>query len=119
MKKLTALVAGGIGYVLGSRAGRQRYEQIRSAALRLRNDPRVQQATRQAADVASKAAPVVKDKVSSASDTATSKTKKSSSQDSTVIVADDIIVDPVDITTPVDTATTTPVGTPTGGYPTV
>ena len=29
MRKLTILLAGGIGYVLGARAGRERYEQIR------------------------------------------------------------------------------------------
>ncbi len=29
MRKLTVLAIGGIGYVLGARAGRERYEQIR------------------------------------------------------------------------------------------
>ena len=29
MKKLLVLIAGGIGYVLGTKAGRERYDQIR------------------------------------------------------------------------------------------
>ena len=32
MRKLTIVVALGVGYVLGAKAGRTRYEQIRSAA---------------------------------------------------------------------------------------
>ena len=28
MRKMTMLVSGGVGYVLGARAGRERYEQI-------------------------------------------------------------------------------------------
>ena len=43
MKGKILLVAGvGIGYVLGARAGRERYEDIKRAAGRLWNDPRVQ-----------------------------------------------------------------------------
>lgn len=37
------IVVLGAGYVLGSRAGRQRYEQIKGAAERLWRDPRVQE----------------------------------------------------------------------------
>lgn len=39
--KLVLLVGFGIGYVLGARAGRERYEQIKRAASRFWNDPRV------------------------------------------------------------------------------
>ena len=36
-------VAGlGLGYVLGTRAGREKYEELRTAALKVWNDPRVQ-----------------------------------------------------------------------------
>jgi hypothetical protein len=36
-------VAGlGLGYVLGTRAGREKYDQLRTAALKVWNDPRVQ-----------------------------------------------------------------------------
>ena len=52
MKKLMMLVAGGIGYVLGARAGRERYEQIKGMAVKVKDDPRVQDAAHQAADTA-------------------------------------------------------------------
>ncbi len=43
MKGKILFVAGlGLGYVLGTRAGRERYEQLKSSALKLWNDPRVQ-----------------------------------------------------------------------------
>ena len=42
MSKMTVLIAGTAGYVLGARAGRQRYEQIRSAAVKVWGNPTVQ-----------------------------------------------------------------------------
>ena len=75
MKKLTLLIAGGIGYVLGTRAGRERYEQIKKAATRVKDDPRVQEKAHQATDLAKEKAPVVKDKVTGAAGAATSKVK--------------------------------------------
>ena len=63
MSKLKMLVAGGIGYVLGARAGRERYEQIKAAATRVRTNPQVQEKTQQAVDLAKEQAPVVKDKL--------------------------------------------------------
>ena len=79
MKKLTAILAGGAGYVLGARAGRQRYEQIRGVATKVKNNPKVQQTARQAADTAKEAAPGVKQKVTGAADAAAQKVKPSSS----------------------------------------
>jgi hypothetical protein len=73
MKKLTLLAVLAVGYVLGARAGRERYEQIRSAFLRVKNDPRVQEKAQQAVDVARDQAPVVADKVTSAAGAAASK----------------------------------------------
>jgi hypothetical protein len=43
MKKLMLLAAGAAGYVLGTRAGRERYEQIKASAVKLKNNPTVQQ----------------------------------------------------------------------------
>lgn len=63
MKKLLVLVAGGVGYVLGTKAGRERYEQMRSAFNKVKDDPRVQEKAHQAADLAREKAPVVKDKL--------------------------------------------------------
>jgi hypothetical protein len=78
MKKLTLLVAGGVGYVLGARAGRERYDQIKKMATRVKEDPRVQEKAQQAADLAKEKAPVVKDKVSSAASSAADKVTPSS-----------------------------------------
>jgi hypothetical protein len=66
MKKYAALLFIGIGYVLGARAGRERYEQIKGFATRVQNNPTVQQTASKAADVAKDKAPVVKDKIASA-----------------------------------------------------
>jgi hypothetical protein len=44
MKKLSVLVVGAAGYVLGSRAGRERYEQIKRQAAKAWNKPVVQDA---------------------------------------------------------------------------
>ncbi len=72
MRKLTVLLAGGIGYVLGARAGRERFEQIRRTATRVKDNPTVQSAAStaasSAADAAKHAAPVVKDAVVSAAE---------------------------------------------------
>ena len=77
MKKLPLLLALAAGYVLGTRAGRERYEQIKKAATRVKDDPRVQEKAHQAADLAKEkaqaAAPVVKDKVAAAASTAADK----------------------------------------------
>ena len=42
MAKLSFLAGFGAGYVLGSRAGRERYEQIRRAYSHAKDDPRLQ-----------------------------------------------------------------------------
>ena len=75
MKKLPLLIAAGIGYVLGTKAGRERYDQIRDAALKVRNDPRVQEKAQQAADLAREQAPVIKDKVTEGAHAAADKVK--------------------------------------------
>ena len=75
MKKLLVLIAGGVGYVLGTKAGRERYEQLRGTFDKVKNDPRVQEKAHQAADLAKEQAPVVKEKITSAADAATAKVK--------------------------------------------
>ncbi|HNP14890.1 MAG TPA: YtxH domain-containing protein [Terrimesophilobacter sp.] len=59
--KLVLLVGIGIGYVLGARAGRERYEAIKRAAGRLWNDPRVQHQVRTVEEFAKDKAPDVVD----------------------------------------------------------
>ena len=52
MKKIPLLFAAGVGYVLGTRAGRGRYEQIKAGAQKIADDPRVQAATDKATGAA-------------------------------------------------------------------
>lgn len=67
--KTSLLVGFAAGYVLGSRAGRERYEQIKAGATKVAQNPKVQAAADQAKDaVGQQAATVVdaaKEKVSS------------------------------------------------------
>jgi|1186.fasta_scaffold56152_3 hypothetical protein len=72
MKKLMLLTVFAIGYMLGARAGRLRYDQIMGFVDKVRNDPRVQDKAHQAVDVAKQQAPMVADKVTSAASTAAS-----------------------------------------------
>jgi len=58
-------VAGlGLGYVLGTRAGREKYEELRSAALKVWNDPRVQKQVDGVQDFVKDKAPEVAEFVS-------------------------------------------------------
>ena len=75
MKKLTLLIAFALGYVLGARAGRERYDQIVGTVDKVRQDPRVQEKAQQAVDVAKQQAPVVADKVTTAAAAATAAAK--------------------------------------------
>ena len=76
MKKLTVLFSGAVGYVLGSRAGRERYEQIKGLATKVKDNPTVQEKAARAADVAKTQAPVVKDKLAGAAETAKAKVSR-------------------------------------------
>lgn len=76
MRKFTMLAAGAVGYVLGARAGRERYEQIKAGAGKLASDPRVQRKARQAGDAVREKAPDVKETVVGAASTATTKVKE-------------------------------------------
>lgn len=81
MKKLLVLIAGGVGYVLGTKAGRERYDQIMGTFNKVKDDPRVQEKAHQAADLAKEKAPVVKEKVTDAANTASAKVKSKTSSD--------------------------------------
>lgn len=45
MRKMSFLVGAGVGYVLGAKAGRERFDQICSLYGKVRENPQVQQAT--------------------------------------------------------------------------
>ncbi len=67
MGKLTFFAGMAAGYVLGARAGRQRYEQIRRTSGKVWNSDPVQKQVSTAKEVArTKAAPVVADMVADA-----------------------------------------------------
>lgn len=72
MGKVKFLVGFGVGYVLGTRAGHERYDQITGAAQRLWRNPRVQHKVEDARYAAGKAAEqaggVVADKAGQAQD---------------------------------------------------
>ena len=59
--KVVLLVGIGIGYVLGARAGRERYEEIKRAARRFWNDPRVSHQVHNVEQFAKDKAPEVVD----------------------------------------------------------
>lgn len=65
--RLTFVAGLAVGYVIGTRAGRERYEQLRDAGKRLAENPAVRNATEAATqsgrEAASKAAGVVTEKV--------------------------------------------------------
>lgn len=74
MRGKAALVVGlATGYVLGTRDGRVRYQQIKTQFNRVISDPRVQEKTAQATDLAKEKAPLVKDKLADVTEKATSK----------------------------------------------
>lgn len=66
MKKLLLLTGAAVGYVLGAKAGRERYDQIMTTAKGVARDPRVQQKAREAQTAVKENAPAVKDKVAEA-----------------------------------------------------
>ena len=73
MKRLLIVTAGAVGFLLGSRAGREPYEQFMRAIGHLKDDPRVQAKAHQGAQLVREQAPVVADKVADAARTATDK----------------------------------------------
>jgi hypothetical protein len=113
--KITLLVGGAVGYVLGTRAGRERYDEIVSQARGLWENPKVQEQAHKATDLAKEKAPEVQKKVadaaSSASSAAKSKVSGSSDSDTSDVTEPVIIVDPagppVGGTTPYPTTATT------------
>ncbi len=73
--KAAFLIGGAVGYVLGTRAGREQFEKIREQAQRLWEDPRVQSTVndveQKAATLVKDMAPEIKDKVTDAVRSAT------------------------------------------------
>lgn len=100
MKKRLILLAGlGVGYVLGSRTGRQSYEKLKAQAQDLWTDPRVQDTVEKANQSIRDKSPAVADAVQTAADKVNSATAPgSASAGSTTTGAPeaeaDVIADP-------------------------
>lgn len=62
--KILMVTGLAVGYVLGARAGRERYEEIKRAATKFWNDPRVQHQMETVEDFAKDKAPEVVDFIS-------------------------------------------------------
>ena len=75
--RILFVTGAAVGYVLGARAGRRRYEQIKASAERLWNNPKVQDSVDQVVD---QVQGFVKDKAPDVRDAVTSQAKKVTSQ---------------------------------------
>jgi hypothetical protein len=71
--KILLLTGLAVGYVLGTRAGRERYEEIKKAADKVWSDPRVQKPVKQAEDFVKDKAPEVAEFVTDGVKTVVSK----------------------------------------------
>lgn len=80
MGKILFLAGAATGYVLGSKAGRQAYEQIKGKAQDLWGDPNVQKVVSQAGQAAKDAATVAQSKIQGAAKEAKD-TQKDSDKD--------------------------------------
>lgn len=84
--KILLLVGVGVGYVLGTRAGREKYDEMKAAALKFWNDPRVQSRVDDAQDFVKDKAPEVAEFIADGAKTVVSKVsgaKKPASSSST------------------------------------
>ncbi|QFG69651.1 YtxH domain-containing protein [Ornithinimicrobium pratense] len=79
--KLMLLIAGGAGYVLGARAGRERYDEIADRANKLWTDPRVQEKVEEVKAKAPEVAQKVGDQAKSKADDLRSKAGGNGSND--------------------------------------
>lgn len=82
MKALIFVAGVGVGFVLGSRAGRTAYENLRRQANTFSHSEPVEQVKSQVKDLAGKAASQVGDRVSGAVNKATGKLDEAGSADS-------------------------------------
>ena len=114
-RKLTLAAAAGAGYVLGAKAGKERYDQIEAKFREIAGMPAVQNATATVKDTASSVADQAKstvtDKVGGSS---TGSSAPSTGSTGATTTETDVVV--VDLGTGANTGATSPLGTgPIGG----
>ena len=80
MAKMSFLAGMAAGYVLGARAGKERYEQIKTQANQLWSSPKTQKAVGQAKHTAQTKGPDVADKVTGAAKDAAGTVKDKASR---------------------------------------
>ena len=78
--KATFLVGLAVGFVLGARAGRERYEQLKKAATQVAQSPPVQKATQAAGAKATELTKAAKDKAATQMPKLTETAKSSASK---------------------------------------
>ena len=113
-RKLTLAAAAGAGYVLGAKAGKERYDQIEAKFREIAGMPAVQNATAQVKETASSVADTAKTTVSekaggSGSDTGTGTTGTGTGFPSSTGGQTEVIVD---LGTGANTGATDPLGGP-------
>ena len=79
MRKMVILLAGGVGFLLGSRAGRQPYEQFEAQFRRIRRKPQVQEAVQSVEERVAAGKDDLGDRVRAKADEVKSKVASSSS----------------------------------------
>lgn len=87
LKKLALVVGFGAGYVLGAKAGQERYRQIEDKFREVAGMPAVQSATENVKDTATGVAETAKQKADDLSDKA-SKSKGKGAKDDEVVIVD-------------------------------
>jgi hypothetical protein len=112
MSKILLAAAGAAGYVLGARAGRERYVQIADQAQKLWSNPKVQQTRQQATDAALAKAPLVKDKLQGVTSKVGSSGDESSTPEPTVPPVTPVTPPPVTPVSSVPPVTPPPVTPP-------
>lgn len=110
-KKLTLAAAAGAGYVLGAKAGKERYAQIATKFREIAGMPAVQNATASVKETASGVADTAKSTVNEKVEAVTEKASKSSSKSNQDVV--------VDLGTGANTGATMAGAAPSGSAPDV
>ena len=110
-KKLTLAAAAGVGYVLGAKAGKERYAQIESKFREIAGMPAVQNATASVKETASGVADTAKATVNEKVEAVSDKASKSSSKNDQDVV--------VDLGTGANTGATMAGAAPSGSAPDV